>query len=69
MDLRTVGFVLIWLGAVLLVAVLVHRVRRGAWGPDAFDETPPLARWPQAVSIAGVVAALTGAALMAWSLR
>lgn len=68
MELRTVGFALIWLGALLLVAVLVHRVREGAWRPEAFEETPPIARWPLVATAGGVLAAVVGVALMAWSL-
>lgn len=68
MDSRTIGLGLIWMGALLLAAVLAHRVRRGAWGADAFDATPALARWPLAVAILGVAVALVGVVAVVWSL-
>lgn len=67
MSIRAIGILLVWLGTLLLVAVLQYRVRQGAWRPEAFDEMPPLARWAVPVTLVGLALALAGAALTVWS--
>ena len=42
MSIRAIGLILLWLGTLLLVAVLQHRLRRGAWSEDAFEAPPPV---------------------------
>lgn len=68
MDARAIGLILVWIGTILLVAVLQHRIRKGAFSERALDEGPPLGRWSVAFSVAGVVLALVGAAFTVWSL-
>lgn len=67
MDLRAVGLVLIWLGTILLVAVLQHRIRKGAWDPEAFDAVPPIERWSVGIAATGMAMALAGTAATVWS--
>ncbi|HTH15920.1 MAG TPA: hypothetical protein VL974_04645 [Magnetospirillum sp.] len=69
MDARAVGLILLWLGAILLVAVLQHRLRKGAWSEEAFDNPPPIARWTVAIAAAGMLLAAIGGGLAVWSLR
>jgi hypothetical protein len=68
MSARALGLVLLWVGTLLLVAVLQHRLRRGAWSEEAFDAQPPIARWAVAIAAAGLVLAGAGAALTVWGL-
>lgn len=68
MSLRALGLLLIWLGAVILVAVLQQRIRSGAWNEQALDEPPPLHSWAVPATVAGAVLALAGASLCMWSL-
>ncbi len=67
MDARSLGLSLVWVGAILLVAVLQQRLRQGALGEDAFENPPPIARWAVTVAIGGMACALVGAALTVWS--
>lgn len=67
MSIRAIGILLVWLGTLLLVAVLQHRVRQGAWKPEALEEMPPLTRWAVPVTLAGLGLALAGAGLAMWS--
>jgi len=67
MDVRSLGLGLVWVGAVLLVLVLVHRLRQGAFGGDAFDQGPPVPRWAMLAAAAGAGCALSGAVLTVWS--
>lgn len=67
MDARAIGLVLLWLGTLLLVAVLQHRLRRGAWSEEAFEAPPPIARWSAALAAIGMVLAAVGAGLTVWS--
>lgn len=66
MEPRTLGLILLWLGTILLVAVLQHRIRKGALGERALEETPPIERWSVAVAAAGMILALAGAGLTVW---
>lgn len=68
MSARAIGLILLWGGTVLLVAVLQHRLRRGAWDEQAFEAQPPIERWSVALAAAGMVMAAVGAALIVWSL-
>lgn len=68
MSIRAIGILMIWVGTLLLVAVLQHRIRKGAWSAEALDHPPPLARWAVPVTVAGMAVAALGAALAAWSL-
>lgn len=63
MSARAIGLILLWLGTILLVAVLQHRLRRGAWSEEAFEAPPPVARWSVALAAAGMALAALGAAL------
>ncbi len=63
MTLRDWGFVLIWLGTLALVAVLQHRIRKGAWRIDA-ETVHPMERWAVGISITGLAAALAGTVMM-----
>lgn len=67
MSPRAVGLILLWGGTLLLVAVLQHRIRRGAWDDSAFDEAPPIERWSVAIAIVGMLMAAVGGALVVWS--
>ncbi|MBX9635890.1 MAG: hypothetical protein K2X44_12985 [Magnetospirillum sp.] len=67
MDIRAIGLILIWIGTILLVAVLQHRMRKGAWGPEAFDTPPPIERWSVGIAATGMVLALAGAGATFWS--
>jgi hypothetical protein len=67
MDLRAIGLILIWLGTILMVAVLQHRMRKGAWTPEAFDNPPPIERWSVGIAATGMVLALAGAGATVWS--
>jgi hypothetical protein len=68
MDARAIGLILVWIGTILLVAVLQYRIRKGAFSEQALDEGPPIARWSVAISVTGMVLALVGAAMTVWSL-
>lgn len=67
MSSRGLGLILLWLGTILLVAVLQHRLRRGAWSEEAFEAAPPIERWSVALAAIGMVLAGVGAALTMWS--
>lgn len=67
MELRGIGLTLVWIGSILLVAVLQHRIRKGAFGEQALEEAPPIERWSVRIAIAGMVLALVGAAMTVWS--
>lgn len=69
MSSRSLGVILLWLGTILLVAVLQHRLRRGAWSEEAFETPPPVQRWSVALAAAGMVMAGAGAALTVWSFQ
>ncbi|HLO76663.1 MAG TPA: hypothetical protein VK196_09445 [Magnetospirillum sp.] len=66
MDARAIGLVLLWLGTILLVAVLQHRLRKGALGQEAFENPPPIERWSVALAAGGMVLVATGAGLSVW---
>ncbi|MEW5727372.1 MAG: hypothetical protein AB1918_06060 [Pseudomonadota bacterium] len=66
MDARGIGLILIWLGTIALVAVLMHRIRTGAWSVDAFDTEHPVGRWSKRIAVAGMVLAALGTALTVW---
>lgn len=68
MDLRGIGLVLVWIGSILLVAVLQHRIRKGAFGERALEQAPPVERWSVHIAVAGMALALAGAAMTVWSL-
>ncbi len=68
MSIRAIGLILLWLGTLLLVAVLQHRLRRGAWSEDAFEAPPPVPHWQIAAAASGMVLAALGAALIVWDL-
>lgn len=68
MSPRAIGLILLWLGTLLLVAVLQHRLRQGAWSEDAFESPPPVPRWHMAAAASGMVLAALGAALIVWDL-
>ncbi|MGE5504136.1 MAG: hypothetical protein ACM31L_06900 [Actinomycetota bacterium] len=65
MSPRSLGLVLIWLGTIALVAVLMHRVRKGAWD-IAIDPPPPIDRWAVPIAAGGLGLALAGTALFMW---
>ncbi|CAA7618058.1 hypothetical protein [Magnetospirillum sp. UT-4] len=67
MDHRDIGVVLIWVGAILMVAVLQHRLRKGALGEQAFDVTPPIERWAVGIAGTGIALAALGIILVFWS--
>ena len=66
MDARDIGLIMIWIGAIVLVAVLQHRIRRGAWGTEAWEAPPPLERWQVPMAGLGIALAAIGALLAAW---
>lgn len=68
MDARAIGLILVWIGTILLVAVLQHRIRKGAFSEQALDQPPPIERWSVAISATGMVLAVIGAGLTVWSL-
>lgn len=68
MSARAIGLILLWLGTLVLVAVLQHRLRKGAWSEEAFEAPPPVPRWSVAAAAVGMVLAGLGAALTVWSL-
>jgi len=63
MSIRGIGVLLIWVGTLVLVAVLQHRIRKGAWHPEALEDVPPLERWAVPVAVIGMLLALAGAGL------
>ena len=67
MSSRGLGLILLWLGTILLVAVLQHRLRRGAWREEAFEAPPPIERWSAALAAPGMVLAGAGIILTVWS--
>ncbi|CAA7613903.1 conserved hypothetical protein [Magnetospirillum sp. LM-5] len=67
MDARSLGLILVWVGAILLVAVLQQRLRQGALGEEAFENPPPVARWAVAIASAGMACAGLGILLTVWS--
>lgn len=68
MSARAIGLILLWLGTLLLVAVLQQRLRRGAWSEEAFERPPPVARWSAALAAVGMGMAVVGAGLIVWDL-
>lgn len=69
MDERTLGLTLLWLGVLLLVGVLAQRVRKGAWGEDAFEQAPKVPAWTAALAAIGLGLAFVGGGVAIWSLR
>jgi len=67
MNMRAMGIILMWLGTVLLVAVLQHRIRKGAWLAESLEDPPPLERWTVAVAAIGMASSMAGAGLLLWS--
>ncbi|MBI2241438.1 MAG: hypothetical protein HYU59_11630 [Magnetospirillum gryphiswaldense] len=63
MSIRGIGVLLIWIGTLLLVAVLQHRIRNGAWNAEALEDSPPLERWAVPVAVTGIVLAAIGAGM------
>lgn len=63
MSMRGIGVLLIWVGTLLLVAVLQHRIRKGAWNAESLENPPPLERWAVPVAVIGMVLAVLGAGL------
>lgn len=61
------GIILMWLGTVLLVAVLQHRIRKGAWQAESLEDPPPLERWTVAVAAIGMASAMAGTGFLLWS--
>lgn len=68
MSARVLGLILLWLGTLLLVAVLQQRLRKGAWSEEAFERSPPVERLAVGLAVAGMAMAATGAALVVWDL-
>lgn len=68
MSIRAIGLILLWLGTLLLVAVLQHRLRRGAWSEEAFESPPPVPRWQVVAAASGMSLAAVGAVLIVWDL-
>lgn len=64
MDSRGIGLILVWIGTILLVAVLQHRIRKGALGEQGLEQAPPLERWQVPVAAAGMALALVGIVLV-----
>lgn len=64
MDSRGIGLILVWIGTILLVAVLQHRIRKGALGEQGLEQAPPLERWQVPVATAGMALALVGIVLV-----
>ncbi|OAN50817.1 hypothetical protein A6A04_17100 [Paramagnetospirillum marisnigri] len=66
MTLRDLAMALVWGGAALLLAVLIHRFRRGAWSLE--DEDVPHASLGQRLLFAlALLLAAAGTALFIWS--
>lgn len=63
MDARGIGLVLVWLGTILLVAVLQHRLRQGALGQQGLEEAPPIERWSVAIAAIGLTVVVAGIGL------
>lgn len=57
---------LVWGGALLLLGLLLHRFRRGAWSLED-DDIPAAGIGQKLVAGLGVAAAVAGAALFVWS--
>ncbi|NFV79399.1 hypothetical protein [Magnetospirillum aberrantis] len=68
MSMHGVGVILLWLGTLLLVAVLQYRLRKGAWSEEAFANPPPIARWAVAIAAGGMILAAVGGGLVVWGL-
>ncbi|MCR6632219.1 MAG: hypothetical protein NVV74_20435 [Magnetospirillum sp.] len=68
MSARALGLILLWLGTILLVAVLQYRLRKGAWSEEAFERPPPIQRWSAGIAATGMVAAVMGVVLTVWDL-
>ena len=67
MSIRAIGIILVWLGTLLLVAVLQYRIRQGAWSEEGLEATPPIARWAVGLAVVGMIAAAAGIVLTVWS--
>ncbi|MBI5163245.1 MAG: hypothetical protein HY985_05005 [Magnetospirillum sp.] len=67
MNAGAVGVFLLWLGTLVLVAVLQHRLRHGAFSDESFERPPPLQRWQVPVAMTGMALAAAGIALTLWS--
>ena len=68
MSARALGLILLWLGTLLLVAVLQHRMRRGAWSEQSFENPPPIERWSVGLAATGMIFAAVGVGLTVWDL-
>lgn len=66
--MRGAGVILLWLGTLLLVAVLQYRLRKGAWSEESFVNPPPIARWAVAIVAGGMILAAVGGGLVVWDL-
>lgn len=64
----TLALALVWIGALLLAAVVVQRARSGAWSEQALDATPPVSRWLWPAIALGLALVAAGTALLVWSL-
>ncbi len=67
-EARSIGVILIWAAGMILVPALLWRLRQGAWGPDAFEEVPPIPGWARRALWAALLILITGIVITVWSL-
>lgn len=67
-EARTVGVILIWVAGFILAPALLWRLRQGAWGPDSFDEVPPVPAWTRRALWLALILLAVGTVITVWSL-
>ncbi|CAA7623647.1 conserved hypothetical protein [Candidatus Terasakiella magnetica] len=65
MTIRGSGIALIWLGMAVLLGLLIHRFRRGAWSLDD-DQIPVTTARQQGVFAAALTLTVLGTGLVIW---
>ncbi|ARJ65600.1 hypothetical protein WV31_07985 [Magnetospirillum sp. ME-1] len=66
MSPRAIAIALMWVGALVLLGLLVHRFARGAWSLED-EDVPAISARQKLLSALALAAATGGVALFVWS--
>lgn len=67
MTTRALGLVLLWLGTLVLVAILQYRLRRGAFRVGD-EPVQPVGRYAMGVAVTGLLLTAAGTVLAVWDM-
>ncbi len=65
MTPRGFAITLVWLGAALLLGLLLFRLVGGAWSLDD-DEVPPVSSRQKALAVVALIVTVLGTAIFIW---